>query len=169
MGRSRFQRLRLSRPVRERLCAALHTSDVTQLPLEAIFLIGCAQCTDCLGALATFSPPVTNTVRVSAHFERRKMKEDVLIPILREILQNQRELEKKFVALVPSRQDNRQLLSVAETAAVLNRRPFTVREWCRTHRVLAEKALSGRGRSKEWRISRDEIDRIQNEGLLPPH
>ena len=54
-----------------------------------------------------------------------------------------------------------------EAAKILGRRPYTVREWCRRARVRAEKALSGRGIDEEWRISHEEIIRIQNEGLLP--
>lgn len=54
-----------------------------------------------------------------------------------------------------------------EAAKILGKRPYTVREWCRLERVHAQKALSGRGIDEEWRISREEIERIQNEGLLP--
>lgn len=57
--------------------------------------------------------------------------------------------------------------STAEVATILNRAEFTVREWCRLGRVLAEKRASGRGRSKEWLISHEELTRIRNEGLLP--
>lgn len=54
-----------------------------------------------------------------------------------------------------------------EVAVVLGKAPFTVREWCRHRRVHATKRDCGRGNSKEWIISREELMRIQTEGLLP--
>ena len=57
--------------------------------------------------------------------------------------------------------------STEEVAEILNKKPFTVRGWCRDGRVLAKKLLGGRGNEGEWRISHEELTRIQNEGLLP--
>jgi hypothetical protein len=57
--------------------------------------------------------------------------------------------------------------TTAEISRILGRAEFTVREWCRLGRVWAEKRPCGRGRSKEWIISREELERIRNEGLLP--
>jgi hypothetical protein len=54
-----------------------------------------------------------------------------------------------------------------EVARRLNKRPYTVREWCRLGRVHGEKSHSGRGLDDEWRISHAELVRIENEGLLP--
>ena len=54
------------------------------------------------------------------------------------------------------------------TAEIVGRAEFTVREWCRHGRILAEKRPCGRGRSKEWMISHDELQRYRDEGLLPP-
>lgn len=59
--------------------------------------------------------------------------------------------------------------STTEAAKILERADFTVREWCRHGRVLAEKRACGRGNSREWMISHDELIRIQSEGLLPSH
>ncbi|MEM7476997.1 MAG: hypothetical protein AAF483_18590 [Planctomycetota bacterium] len=55
----------------------------------------------------------------------------------------------------------------SEVAQRLGRAEFKVREWCRHGRILAEKRHSGRGLSKEWMISAEEVGRINNEGLLP--
>ena len=60
----------------------------------------------------------------------------------------------------------REAYSTKEVAEILGRKPFTVREWCRLGRVNAFKTDSGRGADDEWRISQDELLRIQNEGLL---
>jgi len=62
---------------------------------------------------------------------------------------------------------SRDWYTTAEAAQVLGRRPFTVREWCRLGRVHGEKTICGRGLDAEWRISREELIRIQNHGLLP--
>ena len=57
--------------------------------------------------------------------------------------------------------------STAEVAEILGKAEFTVREWCRNGRIWAEKRQCGRGASKEWTISHEELTRIQNDGLLP--
>lgn len=64
------------------------------------------------------------------------------------------------------RQTVKEFYTTAEIAQLLGRRPYTVREWCRLGRINAEKAHSGRGLDEEWRVSHDELVRIQNEGLL---
>lgn len=57
--------------------------------------------------------------------------------------------------------------STVEVAELLGKRPFTVREWCRLGRIRAVKTHAGRGSEPEWRVTNDELVRIQNEGLLP--
>jgi Helix-turn-helix domain len=57
--------------------------------------------------------------------------------------------------------------STDEVAEIVDKAPFTVREWARLGRIKAEKRQCGRGTSREWMISKDELDRLQNEGLLP--
>lgn len=58
--------------------------------------------------------------------------------------------------------------STADVAKILSKAEFTVREWCRHQRIRAEKRPCGRGNSKEWMISHDELERVQAEGLLAP-
>lgn len=53
-----------------------------------------------------------------------------------------------------------------EVATIVDKAPFTVREWCRHGRVKAAKRACGRGKSREWIISRDELMRLQTDGLL---
>ncbi len=62
---------------------------------------------------------------------------------------------------------SREWFTIAETAELLSRAPFTVREWARLGRINACKRESGRSKSSEWMISREEIERIANDGLLP--
>lgn len=54
-----------------------------------------------------------------------------------------------------------------ETAVLLGRAEYTVREWCRHGRVRAQKRPCGRGRYCEWVIPLQEMKRLQNEGILP--
>ncbi len=54
-----------------------------------------------------------------------------------------------------------------EFATMVHRAKWTVCNWCRDGRIDAHKAPSGRGRAQNWRISREELDRYLNEGLLP--
>ena len=70
--------------------------------------------------------------------------------------------------IVSSSQPAKDSYTTLEVAAILHKKPYTVREWCRLQRVNAHKAMCGRGCEVEWRISHEELQRIQNEGLLPP-
>lgn len=69
--------------------------------------------------------------------------------------------------LIVERRIVKESYNTGEIAKLLGRRPYTVREWCRMERVNAYKAMCGRGCEEEWRISHEELLRIQNEGLLP--
>lgn len=75
-------------------------------------------------------------------------------------------IEAMLEALIEAR-TTRDYYSTSEVAQQLGRAEFTVREWCRLGRIWAEKRASGRGASKEWMISQEELERIRNEGLLP--
>ncbi len=57
--------------------------------------------------------------------------------------------------------------STTEIAEILGKAEYTVREWCRCGRIRASKRQYARGAYPEWRISHEELTRIQNEGLLP--
>ena len=57
--------------------------------------------------------------------------------------------------------------SPEEVADMLEKRPYTVREWCRWGRINARKRPTGRGDAKEWEISHAELERIKSHGLLP--
>jgi hypothetical protein len=57
--------------------------------------------------------------------------------------------------------------SVDEFAEEVNRRPFTVREWCRLGRINAGKSLTQSGPATLWVISHEELERFRREGLLP--
>ncbi|WP_240911578.1 helix-turn-helix domain-containing protein [Paludisphaera soli] len=69
--------------------------------------------------------------------------------------------------LMASQRAIKEWYTTKEFAVILGKAEFTVREWCRHGRVRASKRPCGRGRSQEWMISREELARIQNEGLLP--
>jgi excisionase family DNA binding protein len=58
--------------------------------------------------------------------------------------------------------------STEEAAKILGRSEYTLREWCRTGRIRAEKKGSGRGKYRSWVISHEELQRVQREGLFPP-
>ncbi|MBL8797945.1 MAG: helix-turn-helix domain-containing protein [Planctomycetia bacterium] len=57
--------------------------------------------------------------------------------------------------------------TTAEIAQLVGKAEFTVREWCRQHRINAQKRACGRGPVREWMIAHEELVRIQNFGLLP--
>ena len=77
-------------------------------------------------------------------------------------------LLKDLVELVSVKGTVKEFYTTEDVAVLLGKRPYTVRNWCRLGRVIAQKAQAGRGGEEEWRISHEELVRIQNEGLLPP-
>ena len=91
----------------------------------------------------------------------------------RQLIMNETQLDErltrieKLLSELVSRQATKDYYSTTEVAALLKKAEFTVREWCRLGRVNAEKRPCGRGVSKEWMISCEELQRIMNEGLLP--
>lgn len=88
-------------------------------------------------------------------------------PELQPVVERLERIENLLASLLAQPQRAREWFTTAEVAEILHKAEFTVREWCRLQRVRAEKRACGRGVSQEWIISREEIERIQNEGLLP--
>lgn len=82
------------------------------------------------------------------------------------VLEHLRDIKATLDGLVQERQI-KDWYTTEEVASLLEKAPFTVREWCRMGRVSAEKRSCGRGYSQEWVISHDELTRIRNRGLLP--
>jgi hypothetical protein len=89
-------------------------------------------------------------------------------PILESIerLAGRMEKMESILATLVQQKTVKDWYTTTEAAALLGKAEFTVREWCRNRRVKAEKRECGRGRSREWVISQEELKRIQNEGLL---
>ena len=84
-----------------------------------------------------------------------------------EILLNQlRRIEDKLDSLV-RQQEIKNFYSTNDIARIMTRAEFTVRQWCRLGRIKAEKRACGRGLTKEWMVSHQELLRLQSEGLLP--
>jgi len=71
------------------------------------------------------------------------------------------------LTMLVERQTVRDWYTTEETAKLLGKAEFTVREWCRNARIKAEKRASGRGAFPAWVISHAELLRYQREGLLP--
>jgi hypothetical protein len=66
-----------------------------------------------------------------------------------------------------SPKETRTWYTTEEAAKILDRTPFTVRQWCLNGRIAATKRSEKRGGTELWSISSDEITRYKNEGLLP--
>lgn len=74
---------------------------------------------------------------------------------------------ESLLAMLVERQTVKDWYSTEEFARLVGKAEFTVREWCRHGRILAEKRNSGRGAFPAWVISHQELLRYQREGLLP--
>lgn len=83
-----------------------------------------------------------------------------------EILERLERIETALNTIVDQR-TIKEFHKTLEVARILGKAEFTVREWCRLGRVLAEKRPCRRGTTKEWIISHAELQRVRNEGLRP--
>jgi excisionase family DNA binding protein len=75
-------------------------------------------------------------------------------------------IEALLVTLV-ERHSVKEWYTTSEAAKLLGVSQFTLREWCRLGRCHAKKRSSGRGAHASWTLSREEILRLEREGLLP--
>lgn len=84
--------------------------------------------------------------------------------------------DRQLLMLILSRLDElEKLLSISrekesytidELAERVGRTAWAVRKWCRLGQIKAKKVF-GKGRTGEWRISNEELVRIQNDGPGP--
>ena len=75
-------------------------------------------------------------------------------------------IEAMLVVLV-ERQTVKDFYEIEEFARLVGKAEFTVREWARRGRIVAQKKLSGRGAYARWVVQHAELLRYQREGLLP--
>jgi hypothetical protein len=85
---------------------------------------------------------------------------------MNEILIRLEKIEVALLTLIEQRQVQ-DWYDTRTAAQILGKSAYSVREWCRLGRVHADKRSCGRGTSKEWMISHEELMRIRSEGLLP--
>ena len=70
------------------------------------------------------------------------------------------------LAVLVERQTVKDFYEIEEFAKIVEKAPFTCREWARLGRIRAEKKNSGRGPHARWVVSHQELLRYQREGLL---
>ena len=93
-----------------------------------------------------------------------------ILAVLRHLATRLEHIDEKLDRLAKCaapQQPIREYYSIAEFAELVGKRQYTVREWCRLHRINAEKCETGRGDAKTWKISNEELQRYRNHGLLP--
>src|SRR5262249_42495681 len=91
-----------------------------------------------------------------------KAVEERLGPLLLAVVQRLEQIEDTNAISVI-----KESYTTEEVAERLGRSEWTVRQWCNKRQVRGAKKVRGKGRTGEWRISHDELVRLQNEGPLP--
>ena len=76
-------------------------------------------------------------------------------------------LLKEMVGQLIERRTIKDWYSTAELAHELGKAEWTIRNYCRLSRIKSSRRSCGRGRSKQYMISHEELQRIRNEGFLP--
>jgi hypothetical protein len=87
--------------------------------------------------------------------------------LLGAILERLERIEAALAWIYHGQSTVKEYYSTAEFGALVRRAEYSVREWCRTGRVNAQKRFDGHGRHKAWAISHEELVRFRREGLLP--
>lgn len=106
-----------------------------------------------------------------------KMGESQLLIILKQILaalaqkiekieQALIDLLNRFLGGVPF--SEREFYTPKEFAQIVELEPETVRQYLKEGRIDGKQSKPGRGGKLEWRISREELHRYQNDGLREP-
>lgn len=105
------------------------------------------------GSIAELTQQVSQLVNVIGLQQHRIDNLESIVVDLRDTIAAKKTIKESYTTI--------------EVAKILGKKPYTVREWCRLQRINAFKAMCGRGSEEEWRVSHEELERIQNEGLLP--
>ena len=101
------------------------------------------------------------------HFDETTFEDEDSVATIEMLIERLGRIEDKLQMLLQQKIVQK-FYSTGDVAKILNKAEFTVREWCRLHRIRAEKRPCGRGHSLEWMISHEELDRVKAEGLLRP-